>query len=144
MKRALVFAFFAVSLIAVGSAHTYAQTTEFRVPFQFTVQNKTLPAGTYRVSRVSYSAQTVVEIKSLDGLFSAFSSIYAADIPSPRRGELVFRRYGNQYFLHQVLCRQVALNVQIPRSRLEEQAQKQQAQLPPGEITVAALQMERK
>lgn len=142
MKRAIVFTFFAAALAASATTGAHAQTVEFRIPFQFTIQNKTLPAGTYRVSRVSYSAQTVVEVKSLDGLFSAFSSIYTADTPSPRRGQLVFTRYGNQYFLHKVLCGHLGLNVQIPRSRLEEQAQRQHAQLPPGETVVAALQIE--
>jgi hypothetical protein len=65
------------------------------------------------------------------------TTTYPAD-PSTGVGKLIFTKYGNQYFLHEVLCSDVSMNVEIPKSRLETQARIQEAQLPHSE-TVAAL-----
>jgi hypothetical protein len=64
------------------------------------------------------------------------TTTYPADSTTYR--EVVFTKYGNQYFLHEVLCGALSMNVEIPKSRLEKRARIQEAQLPHSE-TVAAL-----
>jgi hypothetical protein len=61
-----------------------------------------------------------------------------ADDKESYGGELVFAKYGNQYFLHEVLCSALSMNVALPTSRLEKRARIQEAQLPRSE-TVAVL-----
>ena len=134
MKRTTVLAYLAATLISMGSACAHAQTPRFTVPFDFTVGNQVLPAGTYQVS---YATQNTILIRSKDGRFHAVTTTLADDKES-YGGELIFTKYGNQYFLHEVLCADVAMNVEIPKSRLEKQARIQEAQLPHSE-TVAAL-----
>jgi hypothetical protein len=134
MKRTTVLAYLAATLISMGSACAHAQTPRFTVPFDFTVGNQVLPAGTYQVS---YATQNTILIRSKDGRFHAVTTTLADDKES-YGGELIFTKYGNQYFLHEVLCADVAMNVEIPKSRLEKQARIQEAQLPHIE-TVAAL-----
>jgi hypothetical protein len=134
MKRTTVLAYLAATLISMGSACAHAQTPRFTVPFDFTVGNQVLPAGTYQVS---YATQNTILIRSKDGRFHAVTTTLADDKES-YGGELIFAKYGNQYFLHEVLCADVAMNVEIPKSRLEKQARIQEAQLPHIE-TVAAL-----
>ncbi len=134
MKRTTVLAYLAATLISMGSACAHAQTPRFTVPFDFTVGNQVLPAGTYQVS---YATQNTILIRSKDGRFHAVTTTLADDKES-YGGELIFAKYGNQYFLHEVLCSDVAMNVEIPKSRLEKQARIQEAQLPHIE-TVAAL-----
>ena len=134
MKRITAFAFLTAALISMGSACAHAQTPRFTVPFDFTVGNQVLPAGTYQVS---YATQNVILIQSKGGRFHAMTTTLADDKES-YGGELIFAKYGNQYFLHEVLCADVAMNVEIPKSRLEKQARIQEAQLPHIE-TVAAL-----
>jgi hypothetical protein len=134
MKRTTVLAYLAATLISMGSACAHAQAPRFTVPFDFTVGNQVLPAGTYQVS---YATQNTILIRSKDGRFHAVTTTLADDKES-YGGELIFAKYGNQYFLHEVLCADVAMNVEIPKSRLEKQARIQEAQLPHIE-TVAAL-----
>ena len=135
MKRITAFAFLTAALISMGSACAHAQTPRFTVPFDFTVGNQVFPAGTYQVSY--YPAKTAILIQSQDERFHAFTATHSAD-PSTRDGEVVFTKYGNQYFLHEVLCSALSMNVEIPKSTREKQARIQEAQLPPTQ-TVAAL-----
>jgi hypothetical protein len=140
MKRTTVLAYLAATLISLGSACAHAQAPVFKVPFDFTVGNQVFPAGTYQVS---YSAtKTAILIRSRDDdRFHAFATTYPADYPadpSTSGGKVTFTKYGNQYFLHEVLCSDLSMNVELPTSRLEKRARVQEAQLPHSE-TVAAL-----
>jgi hypothetical protein len=135
MKRIPALAFLTAALISMGSACAHAQASGFKVPFDFTVGNQVFPAGTYRVSY--YPTKTAILIRSQDDRFRAFTAIHLAD-PSTRDGEVVFTKYGNQYFLHEVLCNALSMNVALSTSRLEKRARIQEAQLPHSE-TVAAL-----
>jgi hypothetical protein len=138
MKRITSLAFLTAalfSMISMGSACAHAQSAGFKVPFDFTVGNQVLPAGTYRVGY--YPTKNAILIRSQDQRFHAFIATHLAD-PSTRDGEVVFTKYGNQYFLHEVLCSALSMNVALPTSRLEKRARIQEAQLPHSE-TVAAL-----
>ena len=135
MKRIMVLAFLTVALISMASARAHAQASAFTVPFDFSVGNQVLPAGTYQVSY--YAPKNAILIRSEDGRFHAFTSIQPDD-PSTSDNEAVFTKYGNQYFLHEVLCSALSMNVALPTSRLEKRARIQEAQLPRSE-TVAVL-----
>src|SRR3954452_18312969 len=135
MKRITVLALLTAALISMGGARAHAQAPAFKVPVDFAVGNLVLPAGTYQISY--YATKNAILIRSEDGRFHAFTAIYPDD-PSISDSEAVFTKYGNQYFLHEVLCGAVSMNVAVPTSRLEKQARVQEAQLPHSE-TVAVL-----
>ena len=142
MKRTTVLAYLAATLIlmvSMGSACARAQSPAFKVPFDFTVGNQVFPAGTYQVSY--YPTKTAILIRSRDDdRFHAFATTYPADYPadpSTSGGEVIFTKYGNQYFLHEVHCSDVSMNVELPKSTREKQARIQEAQLPHGETVVA-------
>jgi hypothetical protein len=140
MKRITALAFLTAalfSMISMGSACAHAQAAEFKVPFDFTVGNQVFPAGTYQVSY--YPTKTAILIRSQDDRFHAFTTTHPAD-PSTSGGKVTFTKYGNQYFLHEVLCSARSMNVALPTSRLEKRARIQEAQLPHSE-TVAALRI---
>jgi hypothetical protein len=139
MKRTTVLAYLAATLISMGSACAHAQAPAFKVPFGFTVGNQVFPAGTYQVSY--YPTKTAILIRSQDDRFHAFTTTYPANYPgdpSISGSEVVFTKYGDQYFLHEVLCSDLSMNVEIPTSTREKQARIKEAQLPHTE-TVAAL-----
>ena len=134
MKRTTVLAYLAATLISLGSACAHAQAPVFKVPFDFTVGNQVFPAGTYQVSY--YPTKSAILIRSQDDRFHALTATHAAD-PSISDSKVIFTKYGDQYFLHEVLCSAVAMNVEIPTSKLEKQARIQEAQLPHSETVVA-------
>jgi hypothetical protein len=135
MKRITALAFLTAALISIGTVSAHAQVVKFNIPFDFIVDNQVLPAGIYGVSQATQSA---ILIKTWDGRFHAMTSIFADDKQSYGVGKLIFAKYGNQYFLREVLCSDVSMNVEIPKSTREKQARIQEAQLPHSE-TVAAL-----
>ena len=136
MKRITVLAFLTAALISMGSAYAHAQAPAFQVPFDFTVDNQVLPAGSYQVSY--YPTKSAIQIRSQDERFHAFTGTHAAN-PSTRDGEVVFTKYGNQYFLHEVLCSAVAMNVEIHQSRREKQARIEEAHLARAQTQIVAV-----
>jgi hypothetical protein len=139
MKRTTVLAYLAATLISMGGACAHAQAPGFKVPFDFTVGNQVFPAGSYQVSY--YPTKTAILIRSKDERFQAFATTYPADYPadaSTRDDEVVFTKYGNKYFLHEVLCSTLSMKVALPTSKLEKRVRVQEAQLPHG-VTFAAL-----
>ena len=136
MKCTTALTYLAATLISMGSACAHAQGPGFKVPFDFTVGDQVFPAGSYQVSY--YPTKTAILIQSQDDdRFHAFAAIYSAD-PSTSGGRVIFTKYGNQYFLHEVLSSALSMNVALPTSRLEKRARIQEAQLPHSE-TVADL-----
>jgi len=72
------------------------------IPFDFTVDKTTLPAGQYEV-KIGSTGSGVVMLRSADCKRSAMTltnSTYTAKVKS--ESGLVFNRYGNQYFLSRV------------------------------------------
>lgn len=107
MKKQLLGTFAILSLLfALAAVSVQAQSRSrvtAHVPFAFQIGDKTLPAGDYSVKRLSQSA---LLIESTDGqtrtIAQAQRSI-ASDTGAKQATEkLVFRQYGEQYFLSQV------------------------------------------
>ena len=52
------------------------------------------------------------------------------DSREPRSGgKLVFNKYGDQYFLHEILCSSADMNMAVPTSKQEKRARVQEASL---------------
>ena len=106
-KGFITAALLAMAIITAGvSAH--AQTLQYRltvdIPFEFSVSEQKLPAGKYWIGRAHESiGDTVVQIQSTDlhSLANRFS-VPIVTFKTKKRGELVFHRYGDQYFLSEV------------------------------------------
>jgi hypothetical protein len=140
MKRIPALAFLAATLISTGGVFAHSQTIEVKVPFNFNVGNQALPAGTYLISHpLGYTNHNIILLRSQDERFHAMSSTFEADAPSTGGGQLVFARYGDRYFLREVLCNDADMNVEIPTSGLEKRLRLQEARVSSGETVVAAL-----
>ena len=69
-----------------------------KVPFNFTVGHDQLPSGTYTISRDPWGQVTV---KSTERPFAVtVTTTFEPDLPMGDK--LVFRRYGDRYFLSKV------------------------------------------
>jgi hypothetical protein len=72
-----------------------------KVPFAFTVSGKTLPAGEYLFARGTQASSEVVSIRSRDGgAFAQTKPVQTQDIRE--KSQVIFKRYGDQYFLFQI------------------------------------------
>src|SRR5581483_3229313 len=90
------------------------------IPFDFTAGNKTLPAGAYTMDPMTM--QGVLRIRRQDCRAAAFVITYG---PEARRGQgqskLVFRRYGDQYFLAEVWTANDSDGRELRQSRTERE-----------------------
>jgi hypothetical protein len=120
MKRISTFALLALAaLVAVPAAKAQGQL-KAHIPFAFTVANTGLPAGDYAVTS---PAQGVVRLVNTENRASAAVVGLKSHAESNGKSVLVFKRYGNQYFLHRILSpTSERYNVDVPLWRLEKRA----------------------
>jgi hypothetical protein len=118
---------FTTALLAItcltASAHGYAQSTlRANIPFEFTVGQKVLPAGSYSISKVS---DRVVELYNWEKNARMFVSMTATGYVSQQPRLLVFREYGDQYFLREVRGGLGEFSLDVSPSKLEKETQRQ-------------------
>lgn len=127
MKRMTAIAFFAVAtLVAAGSAMAQNRGVQANVPFDFSIGNAHLPAGTYTIW--STGSANIVEVQNGANKVHIYASVYG-DGNQGKTSKLVFAKYGDQYFLHEILCSANDMNMAVPTSKAEKRAQSQQASL---------------
>ena len=135
MKR-----FGVISLLILASFCTggiaQAQTHEVRakVPFDFVVARKHLPSGSYEF--VTQSNGTIL-IRNADEKIVVLTMTYQAGDPSSYSSRLVFYKYGDNYFLHEIHCPTIAVNAAFPQSRQERQLRQNMAWLGPDTVLLA-------
>jgi hypothetical protein len=137
MKRITAIALFSTAtFFALGNALAHAQTVEAKIPFDFIVRNQVLPAGTYRIKSVGTN---LVDIGIGGKSVIETTTTYAYHNGLESDGKLVFAKYGEQYFLHEIFCESARLSSTLPSSKLEKLAQIREARLRNTEQTVAAV-----
>jgi hypothetical protein len=121
MKHITVFAI-AVCLLSsfalAGTASAQDHAARATVPFNFNVGDKWVPAGTYLITEDLTHPEEIF-IRSEDGK-TALLSLARSDDRRSGAGKLVFMKYGDQYFLHEVLCSVCGINLAFPDSKHEK------------------------
>jgi hypothetical protein len=131
MKRIRAIALFAVAaLTTVSGAMAQWRTVRATIPFDFTVENKSLPAGTYEITP---SLGNVIRIQNTSDpriMASVGTLRDSTEIDAELYNEsvLIFEKYGDRYFLHEVHGPTI-LNVSLFRSKEEKQVRQQAAML---------------
>jgi hypothetical protein len=98
-------------------------TARARVPFDFSVKNRTVLAGDYEINRHG-DGGVVWSLRNRDKLQSAILIAMTANSrKTSRNGKLTFHRYGNKYFL--VNLEISNYKVELGKSRAERRLQQQ-------------------
>jgi len=116
---------------AVASANAQlSNPIRAKIPFDFNVGDKKLPAGDYSFSRLSGASDNrVISISSADASTHLFQSTFEASVLTAKnKSILVFHKYGDQYFLEQIWTGGEQEGTQLPESRGERTARRQLAQ----------------
>lgn len=104
MRKNIIRTIAALSLLAslsliTANAQTHLRTT-FKVPFNFTVGEKAFPAGEYFVEALPNGGAAWIRITSdQERKGITFTSLTQTFGKVTSKDKLVFRRYGDQYFL---------------------------------------------
>ena len=87
---------------AVGAQAQNTQRVIANIPFAFTASNKNLPAGKYTITVVNSSSdRKAVQIRSMNGRFSAMVLTNTVTGNVADNSKLVFERYDDRYFFSQ-------------------------------------------
>ena len=132
-------------IVLVGSLAVAAQAqTNGRIalianiPFQFSIGNKSLPAGEYTVRSISDdSSNVLLRIQSRDGKTSAMLQTSTVEGKAQGRAKLVFHRDGNQYFFAQAWIDGQKTGVEAQKSRAERAAERELAAIKMATESVA-------
>jgi hypothetical protein len=106
----------------LAAAPAYAQSADnivMKVPFSFVAGKKTLPAGEYTIKRSLSTRLTLIRDA---GGRREYTTILTMPVPSEtmaRAAKLIFHRYGDQYFLHEVWTPENERGGQLSESRAE-------------------------
>jgi hypothetical protein len=109
-------------LLVAGSAIAQSIHVRANVPFNFTVGNKTLPAGTYDVGTIENRDGKMLLLQARDYKLSMMVGSNAAeDLKPADKTKLVFNRYGNRYFLAQIWVEGETRGHQLPKTSREKE-----------------------
>jgi len=97
------------------------------VPFAFTVSGKTLPAGQYIFARSTQTSSEVIMIRSKErGAYVQTKQVQSQDIQ--KETEVIFKRYGDQYFLFQIWISGKSIGRELFKSTREQKSERELAQ----------------
>lgn len=132
-------------LVLVGSMAVAAQAqssgrSELRanIPFQFSVGDKTMPAGEYTVVQINPSSdQAVLQLRSKDGRNTVMIQMSNVIGKANDSARLVFNRYGSESYFAEAWTSSERNGLQAPGSKAERAARQELAGLKPTFETVA-------
>ena len=133
LKRLTMLSLVSMFTLCAAVASANAQLSypiRAKVPFDFSMGDKKLPAGDYSFSRLSgFSDNKLMMVSSVDASTRVFQSTFGAQVLTPKNDStLVFHKYGDQYFLEQIWPGGEQAGSQVPESRSERTIRQQLAQ----------------
>lgn len=137
MRKLILFTLAALAVVCSGNIAS-AQTRQLhgQIPFDFTAGAARLSAGEYRIT---YDPSGAVTFRNLVNGYSAMMFVGANEGIKGGTCELIFNRYGAQYFLKQSSCSAADASFFVPISKFEKKALERASSNRNGETTVVAM-----
>ena len=114
-----LFSFAGLGMAARGQVRDQIVVT---IPFDFVVDGKTLPAGTYNVNRVTDSNPKTLILHSFGNRTSVIVLPTRIAGGSADKVHVNFERVGGQYFLSKIVTADNVFTVAVPRSAIMQAA----------------------
>ncbi len=138
-KRVFVTAtLFVLSIIVAAQVSQAQEPMLVNIPFAFVAGNATLPAGEYRVEKLDGNSPVVLIRCSDAGAAAMVLSNVAQAKETQTQSKLVFKRYGNHYFLSQVWTAGSIRGRELLKSRAEKEIAHSARLETKGEVTLVA------
>jgi hypothetical protein len=103
VKSLSMVALVVVAALATGAVTAQAQSNRLKadVPFEFSVGDSTLPAGSYIAQSTSQQGDVII-IRGLSNGESRMRVSHAVTANGSSQARLVFHKYGQRYFLSEI------------------------------------------
>ena len=98
MKKQILIVAGLCVVIGLAGTTVHAQVVQAKVPFNFVVSGKTLPAGEYMMSTYSHE----LKIKDGKGTIVAFALVNDSGRSASGKGQIIFHCYRDRCFLAEV------------------------------------------
>jgi hypothetical protein len=118
--------FFALTIYPAKAHAQIVGDLEVNIPFQFHAGDAKLPPGKYVIHMLDESDLRFMEISSADRSTSVLFQVEGAAANSaPARSELIFNKYGENYFLAKLFDEGNPSGSEVPKSRYEKRISQQ-------------------
>jgi hypothetical protein len=92
------------------------------IPYEFVVAGKTLPAGTYKVNRVSDTNERVLFLSNIENRESAMVVATQIESNDDDKVHVRFERVGEQYFINRIETAEHSFTISVSSSEILEAA----------------------
>ena len=121
----ILFALIGVAGLGIAAKGQAVDQIVVNIPYEFTVAGKTLPAGTYRLNRLSTIDPGALLLSNVkNGSNAIFRSTTQAENNSTDKVFIGFEQVGKQYFLNKIATNEHVFTISVSRSQLLEAAAK--------------------
>ena len=97
------------------------------IPFDFNLRGKTLPAGKYEIRRIADSPESLMIYNSENHQTVVFETDAVQSRQIAHKGEILFHRYGDSYFLYEIWTPGLDMGRELPPSRAERRLERESA-----------------
>src|SRR5215469_13308210 len=113
-----------IGVLGMGTAAKAHPWGEIKVtlPFEFVVDGRTLPAGTYTLSRFGDDKHEGLILSNYKSGTSVFVHIVGVESASADKPDVSFQRVGEQLFLSSIRTSDDVYNIPVPRLAIAEAA----------------------
>ena len=124
-------AFFGLAALALAAKAEPVDQIVVNIPYEFVVSGKTLPAGTYRVNRISDNNERGLLIRSFEnGVAVMVFSSEVADKTRPEQPSVTFEQVGDQHLLSKIQTAEHVFTIPVPKMTILETAMKSHSGTP--------------
>jgi len=110
-------AFFGLAALAITAKGQAVDQVVVNIPYAFVVAGKTLPAGTYRVSRASANDERALAISSFENHAAVLVlSSEVADQTSAEQPSVSFQHVGEQHLLSKIQTAEHVFTIPVSES----------------------------
>lgn len=110
-----------LTVIGATSARAQLPGTEIHasIPFDFSVQGRTLPSGHYEIRRIGDTPQVLLISGVTNHDHAVFNTEPTYAMRTSSKAEIIFHRYGDSYFLSEVIGSGEQTGRELSESRQE-------------------------
>ena len=113
-------AVFGMAAFAMAAKATTSDQLVVKVPYEFVVGGKTLPAGTYRINRASDSSVGELALINVDNHAGVLLNAGEWEDARSNKTELQFQKIAGQYFLSSIQTAEHVFAIPVSKSAVME------------------------
>jgi len=118
----ILIALIGVAGLGMAARGQASDQIEVNIPYEFVVAGKTLPAGTYRVNRLSDTNEETLVLSSLDSRARVMLLSTTVESTQADKPEVSFEQIGGQHFLSKIETADHVFTIPVSRSEILEAA----------------------